>query len=67
MIQGVNHIAMSVPDLGKAISFYCDLLGFKKVEQASWKADSATAEAVARLTGRQVPRPTPRICAAPTC
>ncbi len=51
MIQGVNHIAMSVPNLGKAIHFYCDLLGFEKVEQASWKADSEISEAVAKLTG----------------
>lgn len=51
MIQGVNHLAVSVPDLGKAIRFYCDLLGFEKVEQASWKADSAMSESAAKLMG----------------
>lgn len=51
MIQGVNHVAISVPDLGKAIQFYCDLLGFRKVEQASWTSTSAMSEAAEQLMG----------------
>ena len=31
MIIGVHHTALSVPDIGAAISFYCDVLGFEIV------------------------------------
>ena len=50
MILGVNHISMSVPDLGKAIAFYCDLLGFEKLEQMSWQAGSSMSDTAAKIT-----------------
>ncbi len=40
MIHGLNHVALSVPDLDKAIEFYGGLLGFETVAKMSWGADS---------------------------
>jgi catechol 2,3-dioxygenase-like lactoylglutathione lyase family enzyme len=34
MILGVHHPALSVPDIGKALEFYCGALGFEEVMQA---------------------------------
>ena len=31
MILGVHHPAISVPDMARAIEFYCDKLGFEPV------------------------------------
>ena len=30
MITGIHHVAISVPDLDKAVSFYHEILGFEK-------------------------------------
>jgi glyoxylase I family protein len=30
-VLGIHHISITVPDMQKALSFYCDLLGFEKV------------------------------------
>jgi len=43
MILGANHVAISVPDLAKAIDFYCGLLGFEKVGEFGWGAESSEA------------------------
>ncbi|MBV8665768.1 MAG: VOC family protein [Burkholderiaceae bacterium] len=54
MILGVNHIALSVPDLNKALAFYCDLLGFERGKLNSWEAgttSSATAEKILAVSG----------------
>jgi glyoxylase I family protein len=40
MILGANHIAISVPNLDKAINFYCDLLGMEQVGRFSWEVNS---------------------------
>jgi catechol 2,3-dioxygenase-like lactoylglutathione lyase family enzyme len=40
MILGANHIAISVPDLGKALEFYRDLLGFEQVGEFGWEENS---------------------------
>lgn len=34
MILGVHHPALAVPDLAKALAFYCGVLGFKQVMEA---------------------------------
>jgi catechol 2,3-dioxygenase-like lactoylglutathione lyase family enzyme len=34
MILGVHHPALSVPDLAKALEFYCEKLGFEQVMSA---------------------------------
>ncbi|MRH41602.1 VOC family protein [Aquibacillus halophilus] len=31
MIKGIGHTAYTVKDMDKALNFYCDVLGFKKV------------------------------------
>lgn len=31
MIPGVNDVALSVPDMDRALAFYCGLLGFEKL------------------------------------
>lgn len=32
MVLGIHHIAISVPSMEKALEFYCDVMGFKKVQ-----------------------------------
>jgi catechol 2,3-dioxygenase-like lactoylglutathione lyase family enzyme len=34
MILGVHHAALAVPDMEKALAFYCEVLGFEIVMQA---------------------------------
>ena len=54
MILGANHIGISVPDLGKAIEFYRDLLGFEKVGEFGWEENSplsAGAELILAVKG----------------
>ena len=34
MILGVHHPALAVPDIQKALDFYCGVLGFKEVMTA---------------------------------
>jgi catechol 2,3-dioxygenase-like lactoylglutathione lyase family enzyme len=36
MIHGIDHTAISVPDLRKALDFYCGVLGFEVVFEAGW-------------------------------
>ena len=36
MILGVHHPAVSVPDMDRALEFYCGLLGFEEVMSAGW-------------------------------
>lgn len=50
MILGINHVALSVPDLDRAIDFYCGLLGFQKSERLCWQAGTPESEAAARIT-----------------
>jgi len=38
MIQGVHHPALSVPDIQKALDFYCGVLGFQVVMEADLPA-----------------------------
>lgn len=34
MIRAIDHINIVVPDLERAVSFYCDVLGFTKTKEA---------------------------------
>ncbi len=38
MIHGVHHPALSVPDMEKALAFYCGVLGFEVVMEADLPA-----------------------------
>jgi len=44
MILGANHIAISVPDMDRAISFYCDLLGFQCLADNRWPVGTESAD-----------------------
>jgi catechol 2,3-dioxygenase-like lactoylglutathione lyase family enzyme len=51
MILGVNHVALSVPDMDKALEFYCDLLGFEKLSDAGWPAGTESADRILAVEG----------------
>jgi len=38
MIRGAHHVAISTPDMERALSFYRDLMGFKEVMRGEWPA-----------------------------
>lgn len=51
MILGVNHVALSVPDMDRALHFYCDLLGFEKLSDAGWPAGTESADRILAVEG----------------
>jgi catechol 2,3-dioxygenase-like lactoylglutathione lyase family enzyme len=50
-VNGIHHVALSVPDMKKAHEFYSDLLGFEKVggNDFSWGEGSEGPDRVLRL------------------
>jgi catechol 2,3-dioxygenase-like lactoylglutathione lyase family enzyme len=57
MISGIHHVAISTPDMERALGFYRDLLGLRVVHDAGWKRGTAVADAITRLddsSARQV-------------
>lgn len=48
MIHGIDHTAISTPDIQKAIDFYCGVLGFELLMNAGWPRG---VEVLDRLTG----------------
>jgi catechol 2,3-dioxygenase-like lactoylglutathione lyase family enzyme len=48
-INGVHHIALSVPDLDKAREFYVGLLGFEEGPTGSWEPGMAMSDRIMRL------------------
>jgi glyoxylase I family protein len=36
MIHGIDHTAISVPDLRAAVDFYCNVLGFEIESESGW-------------------------------
>lgn len=48
MIHGIDHTAISVPDLPEAIDFYCGTLGFEIESESGWPRG---AKRVDRLVG----------------
>lgn len=54
MIRGIHHAAISVPDLNKAMTFYCDLLGFEKILKFKWAVGSESSDKVNGLTDTAV-------------
>lgn len=51
MILGVNHLALSVPDMDRALAFYCDQLGFNKLSDAGWPAGTESADRILAVKG----------------
>ena len=54
MITGIHHVAISVPDLDKAVEFYHGALGFEKIFANSWNGDREEADQVIGLDLLQV-------------
>lgn len=50
MILGIHHVAVSVPDIEKALDFYCNLLGFEVVQYGPLRPDPYV-ERVTQLPG----------------
>lgn len=51
MILGVNHVALSVPDMDSALSFYCDQLGFEKLADTGWPSGTEAADRILGVAG----------------
>ena len=51
MILGVNHVALSVPDMERALHFYCGLLGFEKLSDVGWPAGTDSADRILGVSG----------------
>jgi glyoxylase I family protein len=51
MILGVNHVALSVPDMERALHFYCEQLGFRKLSDAGWPAGTPSADRILAVAG----------------
>ena len=39
-VAGFHHAAIVVPDLNKALRFYCGLAGYKKIRESRWDSES---------------------------
>jgi len=51
MILGVNHVGLSVPDMDRALQFYCELLGFEKLSDAGWPSGTESADRILAVEG----------------
>lgn len=51
MILGANHVALSVPDIDRAVEFYCGLLGFEKVIEIGWPVGTESADQILSVKG----------------
>ena len=49
MIHGVDHTAISVPDLQRAVEFYCDVLGFELESESGWPKGAKRVDALVGL------------------
>lgn len=49
MIEGIDHTAISVPDIEAAVDFYCNTLGFEVVSESSWARGSKSIDALVGL------------------
>ena len=66
MILGIEHTAISVPDIDRALAFYCGVLGFELEWRAGWPegsprlddlvgfANSAAKVAMVKLAGTRI-------------
>jgi catechol 2,3-dioxygenase-like lactoylglutathione lyase family enzyme len=49
VIHGIDHTAISVPDIQKALAFYCGVLGFQVVFEAGWPVGAAPLDTLVGL------------------
>ena len=49
MIRGAHHVAISTPDLERALGFYRDLLGFREVQRFEWEKGTEIIDKVLSL------------------
>jgi catechol 2,3-dioxygenase-like lactoylglutathione lyase family enzyme len=50
MINGLHHIALSTPDIDRLTRFYCDVLGFKRVDWAGgWERGNPIIDEIVGL------------------
>lgn len=50
-LQGVHHVALSVPDIELARRFYIDLLGAEELSASEWEPGNAWIDAIVGLQG----------------
>jgi len=49
MIRGAHHVAISTPNLERALGFYRDLLGFREVQRFEWEKGTEIIDKVLSL------------------
>jgi len=49
MIYGINHIAISTPNLERLAAFYCEQLGFEQVFTVNWDIGNVTYDNITGL------------------
>lgn len=49
MIHGINHVAISTPDIERLRGFYVDLLGFEEVFRLNWEVGHRELDAITGL------------------
>ena len=49
MIHGIDHTAISVPDIAEAVSFYCDVLGFEVESESGWPKGAKRVDSLVGL------------------
>lgn len=49
MIHAIDHTAISVPDVGKAIEFYTEVLGFELESESGWPQGAKRVDALVGL------------------
>ena len=49
MIHAIDHTAISVPDLGKALAFYTEVLGFEILSESGWPKGAKRIDALVGL------------------
>src|SRR5277367_5462045 len=49
MILGIHHVAISVPDMQRAMDFYCGVLGFEELSSMECDGDDPVFDAIIGL------------------
>lgn len=49
MIHGINHVAISTPDIERSVMFYRDLLGLEEVFRLNWEVGDEILDSITGL------------------